>query len=285
MTHDPQSVAYLGPVGTWSELAARQIGGSDATFLPLTSMPAVVTAVETGAASVGVLPIENALEGSVSTTLDVLIHETRLRIVREIVLPIRNVLAARPGLSLDAIEVLYSHPQPLAQSRRFVERCLPSVATVAALSTAAALRDALADERRAAALTTGHAAAQAGAVVLARSIQDRDNNCTRFVVLAPYDAPPSGNDKTSLAFTLRDNRAGALYRVLELFARANINLSKIESRPTKAELGDYVFLLDLDGHREDAAVARALRDLEQHAATLKLFGSYPRSPAPVTTDD
>ena len=269
-------VAYLGPRGTWSELAARQVGGAEAEYLPLASMPAVVTAVETDAATVGVLPIENALEGSVSITLDVLIHETMLQICQETVLPIHNILAARSAMRLDQIEVLYSHPQPLAQSRRFVERCLPGVATIASLSTTAALQAALHDDRPAAALTTSHAAEHANAHILARNIQDAAHNSTRFVVLAHADAPPTGNDKTSLAFRLRDDHAGALYAILALFAQAGINLSKIESRPTKAGLGEYIFLLDLEGHRNDAPVARVLNELAQQVTMLKVFGSYSR---------
>lgn len=269
-------IAYLGPAGTFSEKAALEAGDQQSTYLPMASMPAVITAVETRAVDLGILPIENSLEGAVSVTLDVLIHETRLRICREIVIPIRHMLVAKPDVQLDTVEVLYTHQQPLAQSRRFIERCLPNVPTVAALSTAAALVEALADERRAAALTTLHAAERAQANILAYDVQDNNNNRTRFVVLAPEDAAPTGDDKTSLMFTAKINRAGALYEALAIFAQANINLSKIESRPAKAELGDYVFLVDIDGHRHEPAVAEALQKLAQIAGTVKIFGSYPK---------
>jgi prephenate dehydratase len=272
----PQSIAYLGPMGTFSELAATAAGGPATTFLPLTSMPAVVTAVETRAAEAGVLPIENSLEGGVSATLDALIHETSLHICREIVIPIRHMLACRPGLSLPEIEVLYSHQQPLGQSRRFVQRCLPNVPTVASLSTTAALQEALDSARPAAALTTLHAVERAGAAILASDVQDNANNLTRFVVLAHHDAEPTGDDKTSLMFVLQHNRAGALYEALAVFAQAGLNLTKIESRPAKAELGEYVFLIDLEGHRRDERVAEVLRELHRVVAQVKVLGSYPR---------
>ncbi|MFQ3663085.1 MAG: prephenate dehydratase domain-containing protein, partial [Chloroflexaceae bacterium] len=143
------TIAYLGPAGTFSEEAALAYAASlpGATLLPLASIPAVVTAIETDAATVGVLPIENLLEGSVNYTLDLLIHETSLQIAGEIVIPIRQYLAARPGVQLSEASVLYAHPQSLGQCRKFIERCLPGVATVASLSNSAALREALADER------------------------------------------------------------------------------------------------------------------------------------------
>ncbi|MBA3468009.1 MAG: prephenate dehydratase [Herpetosiphonaceae bacterium] len=272
----PLSIAYLGPLGTFSELAATVAGGPETSYLPLASMPAVVTAVETRAALAGVLPIENSLEGGVSNTLDVLIHETNLHICREIVIPIRHMLACRPGLTLGEIELLYSHQQPLAQSRRFVQRCLPNVPTVASLSTAAALQDALTNTRAAAALTTLHAAERAGATILARDVQDNSNNVTRFVVLGHEPAAATGDDKTSLMFTVHVNRVGALVEALNVFAQAGINLTKIESRPTKAELGEYVFLVDVEGHRSDANLATALQELRHIAAIVKVFGSYPR---------
>lgn len=272
----PQSIAYLGPLGTFSELAALAAGGPSTSYLPLTSMPAVVTAVETKAAEAGVLPIENSLEGGVSTTLDVLIHETNLHICREIVVPIRHMLACRPGLTLGDIELLYSHQQPLAQSRRFVQRCLPNIPTVASLSTAAALQDALTNTRPAAALTTLHAAERSGATILAHDVQDTANNVTRFVVLAIKDALPTGDDKTSLVFTLQRNQAGALYEALAVFANADVNMTKIESRPAKAELGDYVFLVDLEGHRSEENIMLVLRELKRVAAMIKVFGSYPK---------
>lgn len=273
-----QTIAYLGPPGTFSEEAAIALAGSDSdvAYLPLSSIPAVVTAIETDAATVGVLPIENMLEGSVTFTLDLLIHETNLRIAGEIVIPIRQYLVARAGLTLPQIEVLYAHPQSLGQCRRFVERCLPGVATVASLSNSAAPAEALADERTAAAISTLRAAELTGVHILARDIADNHSNVTRFIVLAQHDAPPTGYDKTSFCFGFLEDRAGKLIEALQPLAEEHINMTKLESRPSKEVLGQYIFLVDIEGHRDDAPVARALNQIASKTGMLKIFGSYPR---------
>ena len=272
------TIAYLGPAGTFSEEAAlARAGGDTATaLLPLASIPAVVTAIETAAASVGVLPIENLLEGSVNYTLDLLIHETSLQIVGEIVIPIRQFLVARQGVRLSDVRVLYAHPQSLGQCRKFVERCLPGVATVASLSNSAAPAEALADERPAAAISTLRAAELTGASILAREIADSLGNVTRFIVLAQADAPPSGDDKTSFCFAFTEDRAGTLVGALHELAEERINMTKLESRPAKAMLGQYIFLVDINGHREEAHVARALARIRAKTGLFKVFGSYPR---------
>jgi prephenate dehydratase len=269
------TIAYLGPPGTFSEEAAIAYDGPGAEHLPLASIPAVVTAVETGAATVGVLPIENVLEGSVTTTLDLLIHETDLRIAGETVIPIRHYLVARTGVSLTQVKVLYAHPQSLGQCRRFVERCLPGVATVASLSNSAAPAEALADERPAAAISTLRAAELNSAHILARDIQDRPGNVTRFIALGREDSPPTGDDKTSMCFGFAEDRAGILVSVLEELAHENINMTKLESRPSKATLGDYIFLVDINGHRLDPKIARALERIRERTGLFKVFGSYP----------
>jgi prephenate dehydratase len=269
------TIAYLGPPGTFSEEAALAYGGADADYLPLASIPAVVTAVETGAASVGVLPIENVLEGSVTSTLDLLIHETELRIAGETVIPIRHYLAAREGISLPQIKVLYAHPQSLGQCRRFVERCLPGVATVASLSNSAAPAEALADERPAAAICTLRAAELNGARILARDIQDRPGNVTRFIAIGREDTTPTGDDKTSFCFGFGEDRAGVLVGALQELAHASINMTKLESRPSKEVLGQYIFLIDINGHRDDSHVAAALERIKAQTGLFKIFGSYP----------
>ncbi len=271
------TIAYLGPPGSFSEEAAIAYGGAQAEYLPLASMPAVVTAAETGAATAGVLPIENVLEGSVTTTLDLLIHETELRIAGETVIPIKQYLVARPGVGLAQIKVLYAHPQSLGQCRRFVERCLPGVATIASLSNSAAPAEALADERPAAAISTLRAAELNSARILARGIKDRADNVTRFIALGRSDSPPSGDDKTSFCFGFaEEDRAGTLVGVLEELARANINMTKLESRPSKEVLGQYIFLVDVNGHRLDATLAAVLERVRAKTGLFKVFGSYPR---------
>jgi prephenate dehydratase len=240
-------------------------------------MPAVVTAVETGAATVGILPIENVLEGSVTTTLDLLIHETDLRIAGETVIPIRHYLVGRAGLALHEIRVLYGHPQSLGQCRRFIERCLPGVATVASLSNSAAPAEALADERPAAAIGTLRAAELVGAAVIASDIQDRSGNVTRFIALGRHDHPPTGDDKTSFCFGFdREDRPGVLVEALQELASVGINMTKLESRPSKEVLGQYIFLVDINGHREDPTVAAALERIRAKTGLFKVFGSYPR---------
>lgn len=273
-----ETIAYLGPQGTFSEEAALAYAAAlpAAATLPMASIPAVVTAIETGAASVGLLPIENLLEGSVTFTLDLLIHETSLQIAGEIVIPIRQYLLARPGLPLNEVQVLYAHPQSLGQCRKFIERCLPGVATVASLSNSAAPAEALADSRPAAAIGTLRAAELTGAAVLARDIADTLSNVTRFIVLAPQDAPPSGDDKTSFCFGFREDKSGTLVGALQELAAEQINMTKLESRPSKAVLGQYIFLVDVNGHREEAQVARALERIRARTGMLKVFGSYPR---------
>jgi prephenate dehydratase len=270
------TIAYLGPPGTFSELAALTYGGPQASLLPLASFPAVVTAIETGVAAAGMLAIENSLEGSVGATLDLLIHETALQICAEVVVPVRHFLIAREGLGLPDIQVLYGHPQALGQCRRFIERCLPGVATVASLSNSAALNEALADPRATAAISTSRAAELYGGRILAHDIQDLNSNATRFVALAHEDAPPSGDDKTSLAFGFREDRAGVLVGVLHELANAGLNMTKLESRPTKAVLGEYIFLVDLEGHRREPHVAEALERISAKTGLFKVFGSYPR---------
>lgn len=269
------TIAFLGPAGSFSEEAALAYGGPQAEYLPLASMPAVVTAVETGAATDGVLPIENVLEGSVTTTLDLLIHETNLQISSETVIPIRQCLVTRPGLALPQIKVLYAHPQSHGQCRRFVERCLPGVELMASLSNSAAPAEALADTRPAAAISTFRAAELTGAQVLARDIQDRAGNVTRFVGLGREDSRPSGDDKTSFCFGFHEDRAGTLVDALAELAAENINMTKLESRPAKELLGRYIFLIDINGHRDDAPVARALDRIRAKTGLFKIFGSYP----------
>ncbi len=269
-------IAYLGPPGSYSEEAALTYA-PDATYLPVASMPAVVAAVEQGHAASGMLPIENVLEGGVTTTLDLLIHETDLRIAGETVVPIRQCLVAGTDIDLSQIDVLYGHPQSLGQCRKFIERFLPKVVTIASLSNSAAPAEALADSRIAAAISTLRAAELLRARILARDIQDRKDNLTRFIAIGHADHAPTGDDKTSFCFGFdREDRPGSLVSALQELALENLNMIKLESRPSKELLGRYIFLVDLNGHREDAAVAGALERIRAKTGFMKVFGSYPR---------
>jgi prephenate dehydratase len=267
-------IAFLGPPGTISEEAALRYDPT-AQLLPFASVAAVAAAVDSGMAEEGVVAIENSIEGSVTDTLDILIHESHLSIRQELVLPVGHCLLVRPGMQAADVKVLLSHPQALGQCRRFVERCFPKAEIVAALSTAAAVDEMMARENTAA-IATRRAAELYAADILARDIQDRSDNLTRFVVLAETDHPPTGNDKTSLAFSFADDRPGLLVSAMEEFSSRDINLTKVESRPTKERLGEYIFLLDLAGHRSDATVAETLKAVEAQASFFRIFGSYPR---------
>jgi prephenate dehydratase len=269
--------AFLGPRGTFSEEAAVDFAGTDTDLIAFDSFPALVSAVETGLANAAVLPIENSIEGAVSTTLDLLIHETKLKIAAEVVVQVRQFLVTAPGGELKSIKQVISHPQGLGQCRRFLERCLPGVSQVASLSTAGAVEEVVAsgDPSRAA-IGPLRATQLYGGHILAHDIQDNRANVTRFVVLKAEDSPPTGDDKTSLCFTLRSNVPGALYAVLGELATENLQMTKIESRPTKSWLGEYVFLIDLEGHATELPVARALDRVRELSDMFKVFGSYPR---------
>ena len=268
-------IAFLGPEGTFTEEAALRYE-PDADLEPFPSVAAVALSVSSGIAAEGVVPIENSLEGSVTATLDLLIHESRLFIRRELVLPIEHCLLVKPGTRAANVQVVYSHPQALGQCRDFLERCFPKAQLEASLSTVAAADAMLESPRPAAAIAPKRTAELRDVELLAQGIQDNQYNVTRFVVLADEDHPPTGRDKTSLCISFAEDRAGLLYEVMGEFARRNINLAKVESRPAKQALGEYIFLIDCDGHREDAAVKEAMDALRSKVAVLKLFGSYPR---------
>jgi len=267
-------LAYLGPAGTFSEQAAL-LCDPKAQLLPFATVAAVAAAVDSGMADEGIMAIENSLEGSVTDTLDVLIHESTLSIRRELVLPIEHCLLVKLATTADQVTTVYSHPQALGQCRRFLERCFPRARMEASLSTTAAVEQMM-EQDGAAAVATMRAAELYNVQVLARGIQDNQNNETRFVLVAASDSPATGRDKTSLAFSVAQDRPGSLVEALKEFSDRRINLTKIESRPTKQELGKYVFLVDLEGHRTDPIVAEALERVQALAYFFKVFGSYPR---------
>jgi prephenate dehydratase len=277
----PMRIAFLGPAGTFSEEAAlAQAERDNGTLVPFSSIPALVSAVETGLADAAMLPIENSLEGSVSATVDLLIHETTLKIRGELMLPVRHFLAVVPGTTLSDIKQLSSHTQALGQCRRFLDRCLPGVEQEAALSTASAVATVMQQhDGSKAAIGTQRAAELYGAEILAHDIQDNDNNVTRFVVLSRDDAEPTDHDKTSVCFSIKANVPGALFECLEDFAANRIQMTKLESRPMKTMIGAYYFLVDIEGHRSDAKIAATLDRLREKSAMVKVFGSYPMDPS------
>ncbi|WP_242355530.1 MULTISPECIES: prephenate dehydratase [Anaeromyxobacter] len=276
-------IAYLGPPGTFSEEAVSRcdlVRGGEA--IPRPTFADAYHALRRGEVDGALLPIENSIEGSVGATLDLLVHEPGPLIRRELLLPVRQHLLARPGTRLEEVRRVLSHPQPFGQCSRFLGERLPGVTLEPTHSTAEAARKVGAGEAGAGAAAIGSraAAARYGLELLAESIQDVDENFTRFVLLAQADEAPTGADRTSIAFTLDRDRPGGLYEVLGELASRGINLSKVESRPMKQALGHYVFFLDFEAHRLDAAGAEALAGVRARVHRLWLLGSYPRGGTP-----
>jgi len=266
-------IAFFGQLGAWTHAAARVAFGPGADYRENSTISQVFEAVSSGNASFGVVPIENSTEGGVNQTVDELLAR-KLWISGEVVLEIAQCLLGLAS-DLSTIARVASHPQGLAQCRRWLAEHLPNAEQVAALSTTAAAREAASDAKLAA-ISSPLAAELNGLRVLVAGIQDNAENATRFVVIAKNDAARTGRDKTSLVFSTEHSR-GALRKALEIFDRAGLNLSRIESRPNPARRWEYVFLTDLEGHREDEAVARALSELESHCSTMRVLGSYPRA--------
>jgi chorismate mutase/prephenate dehydratase len=270
-------VAFLGPEGTFSHLAARETFGGEAELLPEPSIADVFAAVERGAADHGVVPVENTTEGVVTQTLDTFV-ESELPICAEVVLPIALCLLSRSG-RLEDVRRVASHPQPLAQCRAWLDRQLPGAARLELASTVAAAELA-AREADVAAVGSRLAAERLGLQVAAAGIQDRRDNSTRFLVVGGREPDPSGCDLTSVVFTVRKAEAGALHRLLAPFARHGVNLTSIQSRPRKGTPWEYVFFIDLEGHRTDPAVTAALAEAAGVAHSARVLGSFPRAGAP-----
>lgn len=273
--------AYLGPPGTFTEAAVLQVCGPDDELTPLASVDAALTALRAGEVDRAVVPIENSVEGGVPQTLDSLGNGTSLMVVREILVPITFVLAARRGAGLADVRQVASHPHGWAQCRGWVGDHLPEATYVPALSTAAAA-EGLAGSRAAgydAALCSPMAAQRWGLDVLAEDVGDNAAALTRFVLVSRPEpvGPASGADKTSVVVFQNDDHPGGLLELLEQFATRGINLTRIESRPTGDELGRYCFSIDCEGHIGEARVAEALMGLHRTCTQVRFLGSYPRA--------
>lgn len=270
---NPLGVAFLGPLGTFSESAAVKHFGHAARLAPQGSIDDVFREVEAGHAQYGVVPVENSTEGAVGRTLD-LLFGTSLKICGEVVVRIHQHLMTREA-GLGGVTKVYSHPQSLAQCHEWLNRMLPGVPRIPVGSNAEAAR--LAAQEPGAAAIAGEAASERYDLPrLVENIEDEPNNTTRFVVIARHDAGRSGADKTSLIMSA-SNRPGAMHELLAPLADAGVSMSRLESRPARAALWEYVFYVDLEGHRDDPAVKAALDALTARAAYLKVLGSYPQA--------
>lgn len=267
----PMQVAFFGPQATFTHMAAMEQFGLSAQLVPLKSIPSVFEEVERGRAHYGVVPVENSTEGVVNHTLDMFIG-SELQVVAEVMLEISHHLMSKTG-NAEKITKIVSHPQPLAQCRHWLEENMADVPQVDVASTAAAAQLAAEDES-AAAIASEAAAVQYGLKVVKAKIEDNPNNFTRFLVIGKKTPERSGQDKTSIMFSVKDE-PGILSRMLEPFSKREINLSKIESRPMKQKAWEYIFFLDLVGHVEDEPIAAAIEDLRTHCHFLKVLGSYP----------
>lgn len=264
-------IAFLGPEHTYSHEAARERFGSSVEFAPLSSFAAVFQAVESGRADFGVVPVENSTEGSVGSTLDLLI-DTRLKIIGEILLPVRHALLSLSG-DPRAIVKIVSHQQSLGQCRGYLQANFPNCELEAVASNGFATERAAHDPSLAA-IASREAGAAYGLTAIAENIQDLATNTTRFLVMGARPVERTGADKTTVLFAVAD-KVGALFKAISLFARNSINISKIESRPLRSRPWEYIFFVDLAGHSEDPKLKRALKALEREALFSKVLGSYP----------
>ncbi|GAC1582680.1 MAG: prephenate dehydratase [Candidatus Dormibacteria bacterium] len=270
-------IAYLGPEGSFSDEAARLHAGDGAEFVGFQDIPAVISAVTHGLVDEAVAPLENSIEGSINITLDQLIHgQDAPRIIGELNLPVRHHLIARPGTTISEVERVISIPAAIAQCRQFLLDHLPQVQILPALSTSSAVSS-LVHSDRIAAVGNERAARLYGMEIISPDIQDADDNVTRFAILGRTPPARTGRDKTSILCYIAEDRPGSLVQILGEFAQREINLSRLESRPTRGGLGKYFFLVDLNGHEEDAGVAEALAAVRAQGVTIHVLGTYPEA--------
>jgi chorismate mutase/prephenate dehydratase len=271
---DDLKIAYLGPEGTWTHQAAIKKFGHSVEYTSQPNFAEVFDQVSRRQADYGVVPIENSTEGAVSHTLDLFV-DSPLQICAQILLRIENGLMA--AIPRDQVKTLYSHPQVFGQCRNWILRNFPEADLVEVSSTTRAAQLARDNAAQGAAALGGALAAEMnGLAMLESSIQDRATNTTRFLVIGEKTCPPTGKDRTSILFAIHD-RPGSLVRALQAFDQFQINMSKIESRPSKRKDWEYVFYVDLAGHCDDPELKNAIEELEKHCSMVKLLGSYPDS--------
>ncbi|MBF0512203.1 MAG: prephenate dehydratase [Candidatus Omnitrophica bacterium] len=266
----PLRIAYMGPEATFSHLASLKKFGASVGHVACDNVAEVFSSVESGDCDYGVVPIENSIEGVVTHTMDLLV-DSELKICSQVLLDVTHHLMSRG--TLGQVKEIYSHPQVLGQCRQWLMKNMPTVHLIPAVSTTKAAQM-VAGKKNAACIASQVAASLYGLTILKKNIQDSAHNITRFLVISTMDVPPTGHDRTSLVFSIKD-RVGALHAMLTPFMKHKINLTKIESRPSKKKAWDYYFFVDCEGHQGDPRVARALTQLEGMCKFLKILGSYP----------
>ncbi|GAH62739.1 unnamed protein product, partial [marine sediment metagenome] len=255
-------IAYLGPQGTFTEEALNKYISStksedEIEKIPCATMQEVIKSVDRGEAAEGIVPIENSLEGSVNITLDFLTFESEAKIIREITIPIRHSLIGKEKISTSKIQRIISHPHATAQCKNYISTYLKNAEIIAANSTAEAIKMLQEADDGIAAIGTETAARLYGLEIIEKDIEDNKDNKTRFIFLGNSIQAKTGKDRTSIVCFLKEDRPGSLFNILKEFAERNINLTRLESRPAKKDLGDYVFLIDMDGHLHDREILRA----------------------------
>lgn len=267
----PLKIAYLGPQATFTHLAARKKFGSSSHYMPESTIKEVFESVYRGKVNYGVVPIENSTEGVVNYTLDMFM-DSDLMVASEIMLEISHHLLSRSGKKGD-VKKIYSHPQAKAQCRSRLERMFPGIPVIDELSTAAAAKR-VSKNSSAAAVASELAASVYNLNFIEKNIEDYKGNVTRFLIIAKESPGRTGNDKTSIMFSIKD-KPGALFLILNPFARHRLNLTKIESRPSKRKAWEYIFFVDMEGHTEDKAVSKAIKEIQKECLFFKVLGSYP----------
>ena len=267
-------IGYLGPKGTFCQAAALQY--TDKKYLiAFPTIADVLEAVDQGKIQKGIVPIENSIEGTVNMTLDMMIFDVNVKIQKEIVLPIEHHLLVKKGMYIKDIQKVFSHPQALGQCRKFLRQHLPYVSVEVSSSTAEAAKQISESQEPWAAIGTALAGKLYDLETLYSHIQDQVINETRFIVVGKEDAPLGKNCKTSIAFSTKEtHKPGELYKVLNILALWDINITKIVSRPAKNQLGQYIFFLDIEGHRKEELISEALDMIQRKTSFLKIFGSY-----------
>lgn len=269
-------IGFLGPKGTFSHEALEKYIGNSSKYsaCDYNSIPEIIFAVNSGEIDEAIVPIENSLEGAVSATLDILASDVDLKIKAEVVIAVRQNLIVKQGTVPENIRLILSHPQPIGQCRKYITANFPNAEIRFVYSTAGAAEEVAKGDGTCAAIGSSTAARVYGLDILAGGIQDGTNNFTRFVIISNNDSPRTGNDKTSIVFST-DDKPGSLYRILDIFSLWDINMSRIESRPAKNELGKYIFFVDVSGHRENQDLKDALTMIKRKTSFYKSLGSYP----------